>query len=241
MRFLRFFKSIKDPREREIANLLSKDLKVPFNDISYYVTALRHKSAARNIHNKPEISNERLEFLGDAILDATVADYLYQKYPSAEEGEMTKIKSRIVSRSNLNGIASGMGIDNLLETDLQATHSRGSIAGNALEALFGAMYLDMGFAATNKCILKLMDQFADLEKVEYQESDFKSRLFEEAHKLKSDLYFRTHHKEGSGNTKIFRAEVFLAKEKLGEGEGPSKKKAEQQAAKKGLQKLKAAI
>lgn len=241
MGFLRgFFKSYKSDREREIAALL-KDLRIPFYNIQLYLVAMRHKSAARNIHNNPEISNERLEFLGDAILDATVADYLYQKYPSAEEGDMTKIKSRIVSRNNLNGIAGEMGVDAILETDLQATHSRGSIAGNALEAIFGAMYLDLGFAKTNKYILKLMERFADLDKVEDQESDFKSRLFEEAHKRRQDLYFRTRHQESAGNSKLFKAEAYLDKEKLGEGIGSSKKKAEQEAAKKGLIKLNAAV
>lgn len=238
MQILRLFKTFSSDRDREVAALVSKALKIPYKDISLYTVAMRHKSAARNIYNSPELSNERLEFLGDAILDATVADYLYIKYPSAGEGELTKIKSRIVSRSNLNGIASEMGIDDLLETDLQATHSRNSIAGNALEAIFGAMYLDLGFEKTNKYILKLIDRFADLEKVEYQESDFKSRLYEHAHKLKSDLYFRTKLEETIGNTKVFNSKVLLAKEVVGEGTGPSKKKAEQEAAKKGLQKLK---
>lgn len=238
MRILRFFRAFSSDRDREVANLVSNALKIPYRDISLYTVALRHKSAARNIYNSPELSNERLEFLGDAILDATVADYLYTKYPSAEEGDLTKIKSRIVSRSNLNGIASEMGIDDLLETDLQATHSRNSIAGNALEAIFGAMYLDLGFDKTNKYILKLIDRFADLDKVEFQEADFKSRLYEHAHKLKSDLYFRTKLEETVGNTKVFKSEVFLSKEIVGEGKGPSKKKAEQNAAKKGLEKLK---
>ncbi len=220
-----------------MASLLRKDLKIPFNRIEHYIVALRHKSAARNIYNKPEVSNERLEFLGDAILDAAVADYLFSKYPDAEEGEMTKIKSRIVSRTNLNTMASEMGIDKLLETDLQATHSRNSIAGNALEAIFGAMYLDLGFAKTNKFILRLLERFANLEKVEYQEADFKSRLYEEAHRRKSDIYFRTHQHDNAGEKKLFKAEAYLAKEKVGEGTGTSKKKAEQKAAKKALQKL----
>ncbi len=233
----KFLRAHKDDRSKEVASLLRKDLKIPFNRIDHYVVALRHKSAARNIYNKPEVSNERLEFLGDAILDAAVADYLFTKYPSAEEGEMTKIKSRIVSRTNLNTMASEMGIDRLLETDLQATHSRNSIAGNALEAIFGAMYLDLGFAKTNKFILRLLERFANLEKVEYQEADFKSRLYEEAHKRKSDIYFRTHQHDHSGEKKLFKAEAYLAKEKVGEGTGTSKKKAEQKAAKKALQKL----
>lgn len=202
-----------------------------------YLMALRHKSAARNIHNKPELSNERLEFLGDAILDASVADYLYDKYTQKEEGELTKIKSRIVSRTNLNAMANEIGIDKLLETDLQATHSRDSIAGNALEAILGAMYLDLGYKKTHRSILRLLEEFSDLEKLEVQEADFKSRLYEEAHKLKTELRFSTSAIDGSDGKKQFQSQVFIDQKMIGQGRGSSKKKAEQAAAKKGLKKL----
>jgi len=217
--------------------MLSKSLRIPFKDLDLYLTAFRHKSAARNIYNKPEISNERLEFLGDAILDAAVAHYLYLKYPDDEEGELTKIKSRIVSRTTLNRVAIQMGIDKLLETDLQATHARASIAGNALEAIFGAMYLDLGYVKTYRYILGIMGRFANLEEVEFKESDFKSRLYEEAHKVKSDLRFNTRSVDEKNGKRIFKSEAFLDAKLIGKGIGTSKKKAEQKAANEGLHQL----
>lgn len=237
MKLRRFFKRYKTQREKDIAKLLAKTLGIGHRRFDIYLMALRHKSAARNIHNKPEMSNERLEFLGDAILDASVADYLYDKYPDKEEGELTKIKSRIVSRSNLNSMANAIGIQKLLETDLQATHSRESIAGNALEALLGAMYLDIGYKKTHNSILRLLERFTDLKKLEMQEADFKSRLYEEAHRIKSELRFSTIPIDENNGKKYFRAQAFINQTLIGQGKGSSKKKAEQAAAKKGLRKL----
>lgn len=217
--------------------MMAKSLNISFKNLDLYLMALRHKSAARNIYNRPELSNERLEFLGDAILDAAVAEYLYLKHFDHEEGELTKMKSRIVSRSNLNSMAIQMEIDKLLETDLQATHSRESIAGNALEALFGAMYLDLGYKKTNRAILDLLERFTNLDRVEFEEADFKSRLYEEAHKLKTELKFSTKSTEEKVGNRTFKSRAFLGKEQIGHGSGRSKKKAEQAAAKMGLQKL----
>lgn len=220
-----------------MAELLTKSLHISYRHLDLYLTALRHKSAARNIHNQPDSSNERLEFLGDAILDSVVAEYLFAKYPKAEEGELTQIKSRIVSRTNLNRIAAEMGVDVLIETDMQATHARGSLSGNALEALFGAIFLDLGYRRTRKAILRMLNTFADLDKIEDEESDFKSRLYEEAHRRKADLTFHTHVAKTENGVKKFKSEVFMDKIKLGEGTGSSKKKAEQRASEQGLQKV----
>lgn len=217
--------------------MLNRNLHISFRNIDIYLTALRHKSAARNIYNKPDSSNERLEFLGDAILDSVVAEYLFFKYPKSEEGELTQVKSRIVSRTNLNRMAREMGIDVLIETDMQATHSRGSIAGNALEALFGAVFLDLGYSRTRKTILKLLNEFADMNKIEDQDSDYKSRIYEEAHKTKSEINFKTRAIERSSGVKSFISEVIVDKVKIGEGTGSSKKKAEQRASEQGLKKL----
>ena len=237
MNLRRLFRSFRNKHESEVAALLTKSLHISYRNLDLYLTALRHKSAARNIHHSPDTSNERLEFLGDAILDSVVAEYLFAKYLQAEEGELTQIKSRIVSRTNLNRIAAEMGVDKLIETDLQATHSRGSLSGNALEAIFGAIYLDLGYRRTRKAILRMLTTFADLDKIEDQESDFKSRLYEEAHRRKSDLTFNTHMVNTANGDKTFKSEVFLDKVKLGEGTGSSKKKAEQTASEQGLQKV----
>ena len=237
MNIRRLFKPFRNSRESEVASLLTKSLGISYKRINHYLTALRHKSAARNIYNQPETSNERLEFLGDAILDSVVAEYLFSKYPECEEGDLTQMKSRIVSRTNLNLMAAEMGIDVLIETDTQATHARGSISGNALEALFGAVFLDLGYPKTRKTILMLLTKFVDLDKIEDQEADFKSRLFEEAHRTKSDLKFNTRAKESANGTKSFVAEVYMQGEKIGVGSGSSKKKAEQRASEEGFKKV----
>lgn len=237
MRIKRLFRSYANQREKDIAKKLAKSFGISYKRFELYLMAFRHKSAARNIYNKPELSNERLEFLGDAILDAAVADYLFTKHPEKEEGELTKMKSRIVSRTNLNAMAVEIQIDQLLETDLQATHSRNSIAGNALEAIFGAMYLDVGYKRTHDSIIRILDKYTDLEKLEEQEADFKSRLYEEAHKLKKELRFNTKAVENTESRKEFKAQAFIGQKLIGEGFGTSKKKAEQSAAKKGLGKL----
>lgn len=216
---------------------MTKSLCISYKNLTLYQTALRHKSAARNIYNDPEMSNERLEFLGDAILDSVVAEYLFEKYPHSEEGELTQMKSRIVSRDSLNTIATHMGIDKLVETDTQAAGSRGSLSGNALEALFGAIFIDLGYRQTRRAILKMLAAHTDLDKIEGKDPDFKSRLFEEAHKRKTSLQFETKMVKDENGTKLFKAEVFMNSEKLGEGIGSSKKKAEQRACKQGLQKV----
>lgn len=232
-----FLKPNRDKRYKEIEPLIVRSLGIPVRNWRLYVTAMRHKSAARNIYNARELSNERLEFLGDAVLDSVIAEHLFVKYPEAEEGALTKMKSRIVSRTNLNNMAQKMGLSELIETDLQATHSRGSIGGNALEALFGAMYLDLGYVKSQRQMLDLFSKYSDLDAIEDSESDFKSRLFEEAHKLKGSLKFITSSVGEDKGAKKFLAKAILNHKMLGEGEGASKKKAEQLAAKRALKKL----
>jgi ribonuclease-3 len=231
------FRKKRSDRETEVERAIYTALKMKPRNIDLYIKALRHKSAARNIHGKPEISNERLEFLGDTILDAVVAEYLFLKYPKAEEGDLTKMKSRVVSRSNLNHLAQQANWHNLLETDAQADTARESLGGNALEAIVGAMYLDLGFDSVKRGVIHLLELYSDLDKLEYQEADFKSRLFELAHRMKQELRFETKPVKELEGKKVFNARAFLGAQLVGIGEGFSKKKAEQDAAKKGLEKL----
>ncbi len=231
------FRKKRNKRESEVEHAVYNALKMKPRSIKLYIKALRHKSAARNIHGKPDSSNERLEFLGDTILDAVVAEYLFLKYPQAEEGELTKMKSRVVSRSNLNHLAQQANLHNLLETDAQADTARESLGGNALEAIVGAMYLDLGFASVKTGVINMLDRYSDLDKLEYQEADFKSRLFELAHRMKQELRFETKPIKEFEGKKVFNARAFLGVQLVGMGEGFSKKKAEQDAAKNGLQKL----
>lgn len=237
MKIPRFFRTYRNAREKQIADLLSREFGLKCRSIEYYAKALRHKSAARNIYNRPELSNERLEFLGDAILDAVVADYLYAQYPQAEEGELTKMKSRIVSRANLNRMAREMHIDAFIETDAQAMQATGSISGNAIEALFGAIYLDHRYKKAREVILNVLEKHGNIDHVDEREVDFKSRLYEEAHRLKVELKFNTHLLKEQNGVKTFASRVVFDGKPIGSGEGSSKKKAEQAASREGLQEI----
>jgi len=232
------FRKSTSPREKLISTFLKRSFFVRPRKTELYAQALCHKSAARNVHNRPELSNERLEFLGDAVIDVVVADFLYAKYPEAEEGELTKMKSRIVSRESLNAMASKMGLDVLIDTDQQAAKSKQSISGNAFEALIGAIYLDHGYATAKKTTLKVFEKYTGAEDLERKEKDFKSRLFEEAHRLRVELSFVTEAEDAYKGSHHFKAEAHFNGNLMGRGEGSSKKKAEQRAAQQALKKIK---
>jgi ribonuclease-3 len=231
-----FFRS-KSVRDKEIIHLLIHSFGIRPKRLVLYRQAFCHKSAARNIHNDRKLSNERLEFLGDAIIDSVVAEYLYQAHPNAEEGEMTKMKSRIVSRINLNKTAVEIGLHLLIETDSQATNSRESISGNAFEALVGAIYLDKGYTKVKACVLDVLKRYANLGRIQNTESDFKSRLYEEAHRLGSKVIFKTQAMNSEKGSHQFLSKVIWNSDEMGNGKGSSKKRAEQKAAEQALSKI----
>ena len=121
-------------------------------DLSLYELAFRHSSASRQNSNSKPQNNERLEFLGDAVLGAVVADYLYQKYPNKDEGFLTSMRSKIVSRSNLNNIAKTLGIKDAVVSNLNKKKPAKSLGGDTLEALIGAIYLDKGILSAQNFI-----------------------------------------------------------------------------------------
>ncbi|MFN5619950.1 MAG: ribonuclease III family protein, partial [Flavobacteriales bacterium] len=158
-------------------------------DTAVYEQAFRHSSAATKIRPGLKNSNERLEFLGDAIIDAVVAHYLYAKYPLLPEGELTKMKSKVVRRENLNMIGYTLRIHEVLHLNLGRQDMHDSIVGNALEALVGALYLDRGFEATRDIVLKLLKQHG-LDTRVHDDIDYKSKLHEWCQKHKRTLGFK---------------------------------------------------
>lgn len=232
-----FFSKTKSSREQSISLILKEKFGVRIKNMGLYVQALCHKSAAKNVHKNRRLSNERLEFLGDAIIDSIVAEYLYQMHPDAEEGDMTKMKSRIVSRANLNKAAVNMNLHILIETDAQAAQSQKSLGGNAFEAIIGAIYLDRGYRAAKTSTLFALKNFAELGNVQSQDVDFKSQLYEEAHKKNVEVYFKTVSIDSNKGTHLFGSTVIWKGEQLSKGEGTSKKKAEQEAAKQALRNI----
>jgi ribonuclease-3 len=192
-----------------------------------YREALRHVSAVpEDREDLPD--NERMEFLGDSILDAIIGDLLFKIYKDKDEGFLTRMRSKLVSRTQLNLLAKRMEIERVLESNV-AKDSTSSVPGNALEALIGAIFLDKGFDRTRKIVVGLLEKHFDLNEIEKEDRDGKSRLLEWGQKRKKriDLVI---HEENTGRGKRYICEVRINGELKGTGSGPSKKTAEQDAA-----------
>ena len=204
-----------------------------------YEIAFIHKSAASTAKNGHIINNERLEYLGDAILDAIIADYLYEHFPEHDEGFLTQLRSKIVKRKQLNKLAYNMGLASFLVSRINTQQNRVNLLGNAFEALIGAIYLDKGYRRTKKFLVrKIIRKHLNLEKLARKESDFKSRIIEWAQKKKQDISFVSQEETQPGSHETyFSSQVILADRELGTGTGHSKKDAEQKAAEKALLNL----
>lgn len=214
---------------------------IPSN-LSCYQQSLRHHSIASKIHNSgSKNSNERLEYLGDAILNSVIAEYLFKKYPYKDEGFLTELRSKIVSRVSLNDLALKIGLSELVEYDkksMQNINVRNSIFGNALEAFIGAIFLDRGFQKSKYFIIeKLLRLHIDVDKLQQTEKNFKGRLIEHTQKAGILLDFKITELL-HGKQKIFRVEILVNKKVLGSAEHTNKKQAEQQASEKALDILK---
>ena len=220
-----------------------KKFNLHFNDPQLIITALKHRSYL-NITNEDRIySNERLEFLGDAVLDLVVTHYLYEKFPKRTEGELSKIKSILVSKPVLADIANQMSLGTfvLINWGEEKTggRKRQSILGDAMEALIGAIYLDQGLEAARTFIQEhLLKNFQKIIKRGLYKN-YKSILLEFAQSKGWEMpLYKVVREEGPDHAKEFIIEVYVDNRKLGEGRGSSKKMAEQQAARQAVKKLK---
>ena len=205
---------------------------VPHN-IELYKLALIHKSASLVLVDGRQINNERLEYLGDAVIEAVTSDYLYIEFPDRDEGFMTKLRSKIVSRQSLNAIARQIGLDRYVILDGSSnTLAQKHIFGDAFEAMMGAIYLDQGYNFVNRLLInRLFREHLSLEELTESENDFKSRLIEWCQKNHHTIRFRTTRQENSAaNHPLFRSTALIDNMEVGHGSGESKKEAEQQAA-----------
>jgi ribonuclease-3 len=203
-------------------------------NLALYQMAFRHKSMARNSAETAKMSNERLEFLGDALLNAVVAEHLFRRFPYKDEGFLTKMRSKAVSRNHLNGIAIKMGLQDMLNKD-SGGYSGSSIYGNALEALIGSVYMDSGFRKAKSFILdRVFGLYVDMDELENTETDFKSKLIEWAQKEKKSIEFRVMEEARYADDKTFLIGIFIDQVLKAEASHYSKKRAEQMAAEKVL-------
>ena len=217
--------------KQEFSSGLKKILGFRPGNLKLYEIAFIHRSATFTLPDGKKVNNERLEYLGDAILDAILSDFLFEKFPDANEGFMTKIRSRIVNREVLNQLAVSMGINKILISNISSVQPTKNLYGDALEALIGSVFLDKGFKKTKKLFIsRVFNKYLDLELIVKTDSDYKSLVFEWVQKHKSNLIF-TYNEEYDFNHKksVFSTTLIIDKQELGTGTGTSKKEAEQEA------------
>lgn len=223
--------------DRELSERIYRITGIKPKNISLYHQALRHSSAATEIKDGVKNSNERLEFLGDAVLGIIVAEFLFKKYPFKGEGFLTKIRSRIVNRSQLNELSVKIGLNELVIADVKGTRT-GSIYGDALEALIGAIYLDKGFDATRDFFIHTLIKFhVDIDELEQTDTDYKSRLLNWGQQQKKKISFELINESGPSHNKIFTIQVSIDGEPQNSFQHHSKRRAEQLAAQLTLEKM----
>jgi ribonuclease-3 len=237
-RFFTSFKKLSNKDKRLVAAVKSIVGYKPFR-LELFRLVTQHSSVAKTLPNGFRASNERLEYLGDAILGAVVADYLFKKYPFKDEGFLTEIRSRIVNRESLSLLAKKIGISQMLESDFsRSRYHFKSIYGDMMEAFIGAVYIDRGYKYCQKFIInKLIIPHFDLDEIIENNTNYKSILIEWSQKENKSIRFDIEDQKQEGAKKEFRAAIFVNSEKISKGAGLNKKKAEQNAAFKACRKL----
>ncbi len=233
---LRFLNIIFGKEKYLLKNIKSITGYIP-NDISLYKIAFTHKSVSY-VLNGVKVNNERLEYLGDSILDAVVSDYLYRKFENKNEGFLTEMRSKMVNGEQLKELATKVGIDKFIRERINIKAVNSKIYEDAFEAFIGALYLDKGYRRTYKFIQKrVIEQHIDIELLKHTNTNYKSQLIEWSQKTKSDVRFVTESCTKKNHTKLFVSQLMLDNKKIGRGKASTKKEAEQKAAYRALIKL----
>jgi len=226
-------------QEKELFSSLHDIIGFYPHNIKYYKMALTHKSSGKRNDKGRPLNNERLEFLGDAILDAVVGHIVYEHFNGKREGFLTNTRSKLVSRETLGKLAQEMGLTELIQSNTSGRSHNSYMAGNAFEALVGAIYLDQGYDAVMRFMKKrILAQMVNIDKVAYKEVNFKSKLLEWTQKNRVRMEFQML-KESTDQqgSPVFGFIVKIEGVDGGTGQGYSKKEAQQQAAKETLQQL----
>lgn len=222
--------------DKQLARKLKQILGFVPSDLALYKLAFYHKStnSEKQLGSGVTQNNERLEYLGDAVLGTIVAEYLFAKYPNADEGFLTKMRSKIVKRSSLNKIGDSMGLEFILQEYNQTRLSR-SMLGNAVEALVGAVYLERGYDATKRYVVrKLLRKYLDIHELETYDDNFKSQLLEWSQKNGKQVSYKVIAKYKYEKRDRFKVAVLLDGEKVATADDFNKKSAEQMASEKAL-------
>ncbi|MBL7705918.1 MAG: ribonuclease III [Taibaiella sp.] len=221
--------------DKELKKALKNILGFQPGHLQFYITAFTHRSSNEDL----VANNERLEFLGDAYIGSIVGEYLFKKYPNKDEGFLTEMRSKIVSRNSLNDIALKMGLQKLIRFNKNDKMLRRSnIFGNCLEALVGAIYLDKGFEKTRKFILKnMLYNYIDIDDLEITDFNFKNKLYNWAQVNNHVLDFVTLGESNEAGRRVFTVGIEVDGELFIKATGYNKKAAGQTAAQKALEQL----
>jgi ribonuclease III len=225
--------------ERNLKEAISNLFGYQPGNIAIYRLAFRHKSMASSHNNGYKHSNERLEYLGDAVLGSVIADFLFKKFPFKDEGFLTEMRARIVSRNHLNQLSRKLGLDKLIEASKENNVTTSSILGDAFEAFVGAMYLDKGYRFTQKIIIsQIIQNHVDIEELLQTEINFKSKVIEWAQKEKKTVEFvLTEEIENGRKGKLYLVSLMINGKLISRGKDYSIKKAEQQASRLACDKI----
>lgn len=204
----------------------------PIN-LNNYKKAFTHRSMNKVDENGNPINYERLEFLGDAMLGAVIAAHLFNKVPTGDEGYLTKMRSKIVSREHLNELGKDFNLIQFVESKVAAQHFGENIHGNIFEAFIGAIYLDRGYAFCEKFIhKKIIKPYVDIDRLEGKVISYKSLLIEWCQKEKKSFHYEIYDDNGTGNQKYFGVKLHIEEKVVAKARATSKKKAEEIASKR---------
>jgi len=226
--------------DKRLYNAITRIIGTSPSNISIYKLAMQHSSVAKEDKNGFKESNERLEYLGDAVLGSIVAHFLFTRFPYKNEGFLTDIRSRIVSRTSLGELSKKMGLDQLIEVDNKRknAYSHKSLYGDAIEAFIGAVYLDKGFNfCQNFIVNRILLTHLDLQTILETDKNYKSKLIEWAQKENKNVLFSISKDKAEGNNRQFVANVLLDEVSISTGNGYTKKNAEQDAARRACEEL----
>ena len=220
-------------KDKSLSEFIHNDFGFYPRNISLYELAFTHKSASDTAVGNYKLNNERLEYLGDAVLSAVVADYLFRLFPTKAEGFLTEMRSRIVSRASLNKLSLKLGFDQVIHYSHDNHSNFKSLAGNAFEAFVGALYLDRGYEFTKHILLdRIIKVHIDLEQLEQTDVNFKSKLLEWSQKEKHQLTFKMLNTSNSNHERLYNVVTVIDEVEYGKGADFSIKGAEQLAAEK---------
>ncbi|MEE9349479.1 MAG: ribonuclease III [Flavobacteriaceae bacterium] len=241
MNFLRKVKNKYSKEDKRFLKFLKPILGYTPNDLHYYKKAFTHSSAKKTFDGKA-FNYERLEFLGDAFIDTVVASFLYDAAPLKDEGYLTQMRSKIVSRTNLNTIGKHLNLLEFVESNVSEQKFGDNIFGNIYEAICGAVYLDKGYKTCEKFITKtLISPYVNIERLEGKITSYKSVLIEWCQKHKKEIEYETIEDKTKEKVKHFSVKLIINSKVTSKGRATSKKKAEEVASKRAYYSLQSRI